>query len=122
MLRSPEEVSAKLPLVKSVIMDIVGLYPKIAVSMKDADRAKKAYDIKKTLKSVDALREDFEIMQNYIDEIAKIGGRVRNAEYGIVDFRGIYKRRVVNYCWCLGESCVNHYHELIGVCSRRVPI
>ena len=70
------------------------------------DRARKAASRKTS--PVD----DAERLQDYIDELRRLGLEPKGAIEGLVDFPSIIDGKLVYLCWKLGEPEVTHWHEL----------
>jgi hypothetical protein len=60
-------------------------------------------------------------MQEYVDELAKLGVDLKDPETGLVDFPCFHQGREVSLCWRLGEEKVEHWHEVQAGFSKRQP-
>lgn len=55
-------------------------------------------------------------------QVQALGGVVKDASRGLVDFLGRHQGRRVFFCWCFGEESVAHYHELDEGFAGRKPL
>jgi len=115
-----EHANKTLPLVSRIVEDIVGTYRQMArtrqrlatetLSMADRDR-------------LDFLAEEQERQFDlFIDELIEIGCDLKDANMGLVDFLGRHEGRCVCLCWRLGESRIEHWHELHAGFGGRRPV
>jgi hypothetical protein len=55
-------------------------------------------------------------------EISAEGCEIKDLESGLIDFPTIWEGREVFLCWRLGESEVNHWHEIEDGFAGRQPL
>lgn len=56
------------------------------------------------------------------NEVRSLGGIVKDAQTGLVDFYGRVEGRVVWLCWRYGEDSLGYYHEIDAGYSGRRPL
>jgi hypothetical protein len=71
-------------------------------------------------------REDLERIgariQARLDEIAGLGGVIKDAGTGLVDFPHLRDGEVVNLCWKHGETAIEYWHGLDEGFAGRKPL
>lgn len=117
-----EEANHALPLVRSIVSDIVTLHTDLharqdrlqAVKRRhDASRGSMPEDYNEELAQMEAdLHRDVEKLQGYISELQALGIELKDLPKGLVDFPGLIEGREVCLCWMLGESEVAFWHEV----------
>jgi hypothetical protein len=115
---TPQEANAMLPLLRSILRDITTL----ACELRDQhEQLENAKDSKEVLNAAQrdanqTLEADFERsrdrMQEYLDELEKLGIELKDPFSGLVDFRAMVEGREVYLCWRLDEPEVAYWHEL----------
>jgi hypothetical protein len=58
----------------------------------------------------------------YLAEIAAVGAEVKGFAEGLVDFPGELDGRKIRWCWMLGESAVEHWHDSESGFAGRQPV
>lgn len=119
---SVEEANHALPLVRSIVGDIVSFYSDLherhdrlqAVKRRNsASRGSMPPEYNEELTQMEAdLHRDAEKLQGYISELQALGVELKDLSKGLVDFPGLVEGREVCLCWMLGESEVAFWHEL----------
>ncbi|MES2794178.1 MAG: DUF2203 domain-containing protein [Planctomycetota bacterium] len=119
---SVEEANHALPLVRSIVGDIVSFYSDLherhdrlqAVKRRNsASRGSMPPEYNEELTQMEAdLHHDAEKLQGYISELQALGVELKDLSKGLVDFPGLVEGREVCLCWMLGESEVAFWHEL----------
>jgi hypothetical protein len=114
---SIEQANASLPLVGSIVSDMVAL-SRAMVSRREllsqvkgqrSEGEQSIYD--EELQDVeDCLKVDAERLKSYVDELADLGVHVRSMSDGVVGFPAVFKDRQVYLSWKLGEPCVEFWH------------
>ncbi len=66
--------------------------------------------------------EAFTQVKNAIESIQGHGVLVKDVNAGLLDFPAEHEGRVVFFCWRVGESGVDHWHELDEGFSGRHPL
>jgi hypothetical protein len=117
---SVTEANATLPLLRSILRDVTDL----AVELKERhERLSRAPAPARDGKPGDLYQEEQhemqaefergrERMQEYLDELQKLGVELKDPYTGLVDFPSILDDHEVYLCWRLGEPAVAHWHEL----------
>lgn len=117
-----EEANHALPLVRSIVADIVSLYADLH------QRHERLHSVKKRNSSSrgsmppeyndelaqmeNDLHLDAEKLQGYINELQDLGVDLKDLSKGLVDFPGLIDGREVCLCWMQGESEVAFWHEI----------
>jgi hypothetical protein len=115
-----EEASQRLPLVRSIVRDIVELHEEVADRRERLNRLKEGRlrddatsPYSEELKqSEEALEKDLLQLEEYRRELEDIGAELKDAGEGLVDFRSQIDGREVYLCWKLGEPEIAFWHEL----------
>ncbi|MFI5379680.1 MAG: DUF2203 domain-containing protein [Tepidisphaerales bacterium] len=113
------EANRSLPLVSRIVRDIVQRHRAAVdtqVRLETAGTLAQIRDIR------DSLETSLERMQEYVDELTKLGVELKDPETGLVDFPGRHQGREICLCWRLGEERVQHWHELHAGFSGRQPV
>jgi hypothetical protein len=113
------EANCSLPLVSRIVRDIVQRH-RMAVDTQV--RLETASSIAQIKDIRDSLEMALERMQEYVDELTKLGVELKDPETGLVDFPGRHQGRDIYLCWRLGEEKVSHWHELHTGFSGRQPV
>lgn len=124
---TPAEANAMLPLVRSIIRDIVELARDLRERQDRLSRIKppergvmlQAYEEEVALAQGDMGRDE-EKMDQFFDELRRLGIELKDPLTGLIDFPAWMDDREVYLCWRLGEPDVAHWHELdAGFAGRR---
>lgn len=117
-----EEANLALPLVRAIVADIVRQYRDISERKERLEQIQRSRGSKGRpandpySEEVDQVEQDLEnevaVLQEYVDELEKLGVELKDFSRGLVDFRSIMEGREVYLCWLLGEDEVAHWHEL----------
>ena len=71
-------------------------------------------------------REDLERVgrriQSRLEDIARLGGVVKDLDLGLVDFPHLRDGEVVNLCWKHGETAIEYWHGLDEGFAKRKPL
>lgn len=111
------EANRALPLVRSIVTDIVAEF----VRMKEIGRERRAVEVSgggsdAARKQVDDLKAEMEErthrIDGYIKELSDLGVELKDPEKGLVDFPSERLGRAVWLCWRLGEDGVTHWHGI----------
>jgi len=113
-----EEANRSLPLVRRIVRDIVNTHQRATQLQAKIEETsgKQAAAIQSQL---DAALND---LQEYVDELTRIGVELKDYQTGLIDFPGRHQHRDVYLCWRLGEEKIQHWHELHTGFSGRQPI
>src|SRR5262245_44347060 len=117
-----EEANQALPLVRAIVADIVRQYRAISERKELLDQVQKSRNSKgsrpndpyteEVAQVEEQLEKDVTALQEYIEELEKLGVELKDVGRGLVDFRSLMDGREVYLCWLLGEDEVAHWHEL----------
>ncbi|MCB0317312.1 MAG: DUF2203 domain-containing protein [Bdellovibrionales bacterium] len=121
-----EEADKVLPLIKSIVRDIVEDF----VKLREAGKTKRKVELiegKRFESSVlNKLNEDIQNLSNkieaYINELSQFNISVRDIELGIVDFPGLKDGESIFLSWKLGELEVLWWHPVDKCFSDRMLI
>jgi hypothetical protein len=119
---SVEEANHALPLVRSIVADIVSFHSDLRERHERLQSVKRRnsslrgsmpaeFDEELTQMEND-LHSDAGKLQGFIDELQALGVEVKDLGKGLVDFPGMIDGREVCLCWMLGESEVAFWHEV----------
>lgn len=61
-------------------------------------------------------------IQARLEEIAELGGVVKDLDMGLVDFAHLRGGEVVNLCWKHGERSIDYWHGLDEGFAKRKPL
>ncbi|MFO0974987.1 MAG: DUF2203 family protein [Planctomycetaceae bacterium] len=128
---SVDDVNRRLPLVRSIVQDIVSLHKDLSVRR---DRLRSLRDRYPAAKSADSVYEQ-EVLQMETElskdevrfaelemELEQIGGQLSNAVSGTVDFPGEFDGDRVMFCWQIGEPEVMYLHSENCAPGNRHPL
>ncbi len=121
------EANATLPYVRAVVRDVTELAAQLRerherlVRLRPGERGGMTEAHREeTLQAQADLERGQERMQEYEEELRKIGVELKDYFTGLIDFPSIMDGREVYLCWRLGEPEVGHWHELeAGFAGRR---
>jgi hypothetical protein len=114
-LFTPKEANQTLPLVKSIVEDILNTGKTIReLSQKIGAGAEENPEVKRCISQLEEM----------FDELERIGCSYKdwNFTVGLVDFPGIIEGREVMLCWRSDEDALRYYHELDEGFAGRKPI
>jgi len=107
-----------LPLVRAIVTDLVQLSRDVMerrerLAFLGADRPQRRNDpYQEELAQMEAeLEEDTRQLQEYVQELRRLGVEPKSATDGLVDFPAMIDGRLVYLCWKLGEREVLYWHE-----------
>lgn len=124
---SIEEANRTLPLVRSVVTDVVREYAELAGMAREykalrvrkdrtADHEERLNHLKQAMHARSAE------IDAYVTELAEIGCEMKDLETGLVDFAAEMDDRRVFLCWKLGEDRVDFWHEVTAGFRGRQPL
>lgn len=123
-----EEANRTLPLVKSVVRDIVEQLKVVnelrgrleGITSAAANRPRDVYA--EELAQSEAAKEAEESkLESYFEELSNLGVEFKGPD-GLCDFPAIVDGREVYLCWRLGEPEVAHWHEIEAGFAGRRPL
>jgi hypothetical protein len=111
-----EEANRTLPLVSRIVEDLVREH-KI---WEDKVREFELATVGSSPEHPDAIAELLQLeaqrlatsIEGYIAELNDLGVICKGMDTGLVDFRGRLDGRDVFFCWKLGESAIQYWHEV----------
>jgi hypothetical protein len=111
-----EEANRTLPLVSRIVDDLVREHKMWEDKVREFELA----TVGSSPERPDAIAELLQIeaqrlasaIEGYIAELNDLGVICKGMGTGLVDFRGRIDGRDVFYCWKLGESAVQYWHEV----------
>lgn len=117
-----QQANRALPLVRRIVQDIVELYTDLhrrrerlaALRTRQGQITRGPDDPyeAEVLQMESDLEHDVERLQEYVDELRRIGVELKDPFTGLVDFRTIVEGREAYLCWRLGEDEITSWHEL----------
>lgn len=120
-----EEANRTLPLVERIVGDIVADYQRwkdavhryeLLAGGRVADDGAEPTRLHAEIECV------AERIAGYIDELSSVGCLFKGFDEGLVDFYGRRDGRDIFLCWKLGESAVEHWHEVNAGFAGRQPL
>jgi hypothetical protein len=121
------DANRTLPLVKRIVADITAVHPKwrdlVSHYELVAGQARPEWG-----ESAEQLALHNEIegvarnINDYLQELERVGCVFKGFEQGLVDFYGKVDGRDVFWCWKVGEDKIDHWHELEGGYAGRQPV
>lgn len=124
-LLTVEDVNQRLPLVRSIVGDIVSLHADISLrrqrllSLRERHPAPKSPDSvyeQEVLQMESELADDEVRLGSFAQELLDIGGVLADPSEGRVDFPGDLGGERVFFCWQSGEAEVLTWHS--GACGE----
>lgn len=73
-------------------------------------------------RDADRLAAQGRVLEKGVEEIAGLGGTVKDLGLGLVDFPHVRAGRVVNLCWKYGERSIGYWHGLDEGYAARKPL
>ncbi len=113
------EANARLPLVRSIMRDIMALAEELRERGERLDRVRgkehgtlgEAYR-EELQQAQDDFDREKERMEAYAEELQDLGVELKDPSTGLVDFPCMMSGREVYLCWRAGEPEVGYWHEL----------
>lgn len=125
---SLEEANKALPLVRSIVGDIVALFAEVKERQErllllghDSESKASENDLyAEELAEIEkGLEADIDKLQGYVTELESLGVQLKDPRTGLIDFYTRMEGRDVFLCWKLGEGEIAHWHELDAGFSGR---
>ena len=125
-----DQANARLPLVRSIVKDIVELYRDVHDRRSRLDGLRRRNDLpvdtsddahgEEVRQMQDELVADIEKLESFAEELKELGAELKDCNRGLIDFRTIMDGREVYLCWQHGENAIEWWHELdAGVAGRQ---
>ncbi len=121
-----DEAERALPLVKSIVKDVMDRYSTLRSRLKELQIGRDAFlaatstDPRRDLPNdvADVVDE----LRSYVEELEGLGCFLKDPEIGLVDFYGEIGGEIVYFCWRYGEDKVAYWHGLYAGYAGRKPI
>lgn len=123
-----EEANRTLPLVRSIVRDIVTLFRDVHERRERLARVRQSHGgprhrdnpYSEELQNIEQeLDRDIERLREYSEELHQLGVELKDPLSGLVDFYSRMDDRDVYLCWKLGEDEIAYWHELDAGFSGR---
>lgn len=115
---SYEEASARLPVVREAVLELLALRDRLH-SLREALEGASPEQRGILESEKEAVLED---MARAVRRIQEAGGELKDLELGLVDFPTLRAGEPVYYCWRLGEPKIQYWHGLDEGYAGRKPI
>ncbi len=128
-LLTVEDVNQRLPLVRTIVRDIMELHKDLAVRKSRLAALRERHPVsggddsvyEQEVQQMEAeLSGDEDRLDCFELELQQIGGMLTNAALGIVDFLGDMDGERILYCWQSGEPEVLFWHA--GECGKSTRV
>ena len=122
-----EEANQVLPLVRSIVCDVVDDFR----HLRNAGRERRALEVETSTsiaakRRIETLKEEVSAysarIEGYLHELADLGVEVRDLELGLVDFPSLIDGEPAYLSWRLGEDNVCWWHPADKGFSDRTPV
>jgi len=117
-----DEANNALPLVRAIVGDIVAKYSEVSErksrldqirdSRSNRDRGSQDLYGEELAQVEEELEKEISQLQEFIDELEKLGIELKDISRGLIDFPSLMDGREVYLCWLLGEDEIGHWHEI----------
>lgn len=127
VLYGPEEANRALPLVRSIVCDMVDEFRQL----RTYGRERRSLEVASSgseneQRRLGQLKEEIlllsERIERYLEELLDLGLEVRDLELGLVDFPTLVDGAPAFLSWRLGESDVAHWHPADRGFGERTPL
>jgi hypothetical protein len=115
------EANAMLPLVRAIVDDIVRLFNELSERRERLEKVRKLpghrrdednpYD-EEVQQIEDDLDKDSKQLDDFSDELRRLGVELKDPAIGLVDFLTLIDDREAYLCWKLGEGDIAYWHDL----------
>ncbi len=123
---SLSQATSMLPLLRLIVADIQLAHRELSERRLELHRLMRRRDGKSSRFHDDELEEtrsdiatEARQLDAFIDELEKLGVKLRSAEEGIVDFPTMINGQSLVYSWKLGELAIEHWHQTDETYSDR---
>lgn len=119
------QANRTLPLVGRIVEDIVRHYARWQEMVARCETIL-AQNSEQAREQAEALQVEIQRTASEIDrflaELGELGVQFKAFDVGLVDFPGKLEGRDIFLCWRLGESAVDHWHEVDDGFAGRKPV
>lgn len=124
---SLREAEAMLPLVRPIVGDLLGAYPRwqeLVARYEVLTGPLKAGDQEpaELVEVRAAVAREAETINGYLQELERLGCLFKGFDAGLVDFYALREDRLVFLCWKHGEDHITHWHEVDAGVAGRQPV
>ena len=119
---SVEEAESRLPLVHSIVADIVELYRDIhdrqsrltrVLELRGESKREVNRLYTEELEQMEReLEDDLSRLDDFVEELEELGVELKDPHAGLVDFHTWIDGRIACLCWQLGEPEIQYWHEV----------
>lgn len=116
-----EEANRRLPLVRAIVADIMGLQAQVSERKERLTRIRNLPGARsrndETLHSEELDFEESQLdvdlakLQEFVDELESLGVELKDPAVGLVDFPSLLDGREIWLCWKAGEDEIGFWHE-----------
>lgn len=121
------EAERALPLVRRILLDLQGEYPRWRTAVASYELVAGAAradwgETPQLLAAREAVTTSAERINGWLRELDQVGCVFKGFEPPLVDFYALREDRPVFLCWKLGEERITHWHEVDAGYAGRQPI
>lgn len=116
-----DEANRTLPLVKSIVRDIVDLYRDVHERRERLARVRQTHGAtsddstpySEELQEIEqGIDRDIDRLKEFTTELQNLGIELKDPVKGLIDFYSKLDGRDIYLCWMLGEDDIGYWHEL----------
>ncbi len=107
-----EQANRSLPYVSRVVVDIVKQHRKVGAIEDKCHIHRPSVSREEHELLCDQYRAELEKLRDLTEELAIVGCSLRDMRRGIVDFPCMYRGRLIELCWLLGQNTLLFWHEV----------
>jgi hypothetical protein len=111
-----------LPLVRAIAQDQREVYVRVRRNLRAFASLQELDQISGDHRLPAGTRDDLAELRGFMIELEELGVSVRDPELGLVEFQGLHRGEVVNFCWKLGEDRVRFWYPVDGDYACRRPL
>ena len=109
---SVEQANSSLPLVERIVQDIIQTAGEVRDYQEQFESLQSKGDPGQAESSMGQLSKAREKYQQFLLELSALGCRLCDERSGTVEFPAVVHGRGVILSWRVGESQINHWHDL----------
>jgi hypothetical protein len=102
------EARRSLPYLTRVLTDLVRTYGQVVAVRAQMER--NGSDSKEHLEA--EYERAMDDLGHLVEELNQVGVELKDFEKGLIDFPAIFEDREIYLCWKLGETSIDHWHEI----------